>query len=237
MIVPPPPQAWGHTDTPAPPIPPALMAALIGATWPEKNLALPPQGKPPWCPPTLMAHLVFHLRLYWFSIATLMPIVDVEAALRAKTPWVGNDDTADTPAVRPCSIHHTVIVTYVSTIDAFHANCTAMSSHNHVGAWPSHDAIGTMVATGCQIAIRHWMVTGTKIFTIFRAKTNCPIFRLFWPFGVLKADWKSGITWVKNFRIHLLYLVILNFPGHKKKYCKIVSTLTLQTCSQVHLIQ
>lgn len=104
-----------------------------------------------------------------------MSVVNVEAALGAEAFGVGDDDTAGAAAMRPSSIHETVIITHISTIDAFHANCITMSRNNHVRAWATHDAVGPMGATSSEVAIRNRrMITRTQGVVLW-AKTDCSI--------------------------------------------------------------
>ena len=115
-------------------------------------------------PALSMTDLGLHLGLERLAIPALVSIMDVKAALSPKALGVRDDHTAGAATMGPSSIHETVVVTDVATVDAFHANGITTAGHHHVRTWPAHDAIGTVGATSCKVAVRdRWMMQVIKV--------------------------------------------------------------------------
>ena len=79
--------------------------------------------------------------LQGLPMTALIPVVDVEAALRAEALGVCDDDAAGAAAPGPGGIHHAVVVADVSAVDALHADGIAVPSDHHVWGRPAHDAV------------------------------------------------------------------------------------------------
>ena len=166
-----------------------------GSHMTSKELGLATAWEGSMLPAAFMADFVLHLGLQGLAIATLVSVVDVEAALRAEASWVGDDDAARAAATRPSSVHETVVVAHVSTVDAFHTNGTTVPRNNHVWAWRTHDAVGAGSAMRGKITIRNGggmiLIAGAQNFFIFGPNAGHPI--VFWKanhaivFGLLTA--------------------------------------------------
>merc|ERR1719502_703671 len=83
-------------------------------------------------------------------MATLMTVVDVEAALCTEASWVRDDHTARSGATAPGSTHHAVVVSDVRAMDTLHANGATTASHDHIAV---HVAVRATTATSSKISI------------------------------------------------------------------------------------
>mmetsp|Transcript_68135 Transcript_68135/g.152667 ORF Transcript_68135/g.152667 Transcript_68135/m.152667 type:complete len:279 (+) Transcript_68135:84-920(+) len=113
-------------------------------------LGLPAAWEASGVPTVLAAGGLLQAMLQAGASAVVVPVVDVEAALRAVARGVGDEHAGGAATAVVSGGHHAVVVADVVVADALHADCTVLAGDHEVAA---HDAVAAVVADLRQVAV------------------------------------------------------------------------------------